>query len=813
MTSPAALAPRALIHVLTLVCALLLSGLLPAAAQPAPEAAGGAADTASETGAALEGLALQSFLEVLKNEGARQKLVEQLEKVTSEEAGADAAGAAEDGSGEGPALLEGEEAPAALAAPSLGGRIAEFTQRIGESAVEQIDAFLDSFRGSGSLWGGLSGDALPVIIDAFGKLLLVIAITVAVFLGLRFAAIPLFRRMGERAVHASAVRSLLIFVGGALLDALIVFAAWALGYAITLLAVGDYGAIGFRQALYLNAFLLVEMTKVVIRIILAPAAGRLRLINVSDSGARSLYRVCNVVVSVLGYGQLLVVPIVNRSVSTAAGLGVSALLAVLVLLFLVGAVLRFHKPVADWLARRIASGHFVDETEIATSGPVPDRMRVNGVMGSLIRLWHWFMLAFLAYMFVVVMTRPADVVFAYLTALGKVLLAALLGSLIVGAFGRAARRGIALPDELKKRLPLLERRLNKLVPKILIALRILVTVVVVLYALDVLGLADVSGWLSTDRGLNASGALVSVAFILLVAAAIWLAMNSWIDYRLNPDYGKAPTSREETLLSLLRNAATIALLLLTVMFALSEIGIDIGPLLASAGVLGLAIGFGAQKLVQDIITGVFIQLENAMNVGDVVTVGGTTGTVEKLTIRSVALRALDGTYHIIPFSSLDMVSNYMRDFAYFVCDMGIAYREDVNEAKQAMLDAFEELKSTESGAEIIGELEWFGLNSFGDSAVVLRARIKTKPGSQWGVGRAYNGIIKRIFDERGIEIPFPHQTLYFGEDKAGRTQALRLREVDRDTPEIEADSPDATRDRAAAPTEDAPPDVEPGVDR
>ena len=152
--------------------------------------------------------------------------------------------------------------------------------------------------------------------------------------------------------------------------------------------------------------------------------------------------------------------------------------------------------------------------------------------------------------------------------------------------------------------------------------------------------------------------------------------------------------------------------------------------------------------------------------------------IEKLTVRSVSLRDVQGTFHIIPFSSVDMVSNFMRDFSYFVCDMGIAYREDVEDAKQAMFDAFEKLRlDEEQRPNIIGDLEWFGLNSFGDSAIVVRARIKTVPGKQWALGRAYNGILKVIFDERGIEIPFPHQTIYFGEAKDGRTQALRLKQV------------------------------------
>jgi small conductance mechanosensitive channel len=209
---------------------------------------------------------------------------------------------------------------------------------------------------------------------------------------------------------------------------------------------------------------------------------------------------------------------------------------------------------------------------------------------------------------------------------------------------------------------------------------------------------------------------------------------------------------------------------------LAQIGLDIAPLLASAGVLGLAIGFGAQKMVQDIITGIFIQFEGVINVGDVISLNGTTGVVEKLTIRSVSLRDYQGVYHMIPFSSVDMVSNYMRDYGYFVCDMGVAYRESVTEVKAAMFAAFEELVSNdENRAKIIGDMEWFGLNAFGDSAIVLRSRIKTKPGDQWGIGRAYNEIVKRIFDERGIEIPYPYQTLTFAESKDGEIQPMRVK--------------------------------------
>jgi small-conductance mechanosensitive channel len=805
--------PARLLSAVAPFLALMLA-LLSALASPHAATAQGlvaqsgakAATTETETEAEAPG-PLSALLEVLRDEAARDALIAELERVTTETGPVDELQQA------------AEEVQRVEPRPSIGARIAQATQGIAEGLAEQANGILRSFSGGGTLMIGLSSLDLPVLWETFRSLILIIVITVAVWMGLRALATPVYRRMGERTAGANFLRIIFLFLGSTLLDAAVVVAAWALGYAITLLALGEFAQMGFRQALYLNAFLLVELVKVAIRAIVSPATGGLRLVNLSNSAAVRLNRHVNVVVSVLGYGQLFVVPLVNRNISFMAGLGISALLSAFVLVYLVILVIRHRDNVANWIARRLMADRVEEErdplppgdaasepaglagdaadpaleaaappaaataepaTGIApTAPPPPARKQLGGVLGTLTRTWHWFALGYLAFMFVTVISRSGRVVSDYLIGSGKVLAAALIGSLIVGAIGRALRHGVVLPEEMRRKLPLLEPRLNAIVPKVLIALRLLVALAVVIYTLGVIGLFNLSAWFSSPLGLEVSGRVVSVVLILLVAALIWLAVNSWIDYRLNPEVGKVPTSRETTLLSLFRNAFAIALLIFTLMFALAEIGLDIGPLLASAGVLGLAIGFGAQKLVQDIITGVFIQFENAMNVGDVVTVGGTTGVVEKLTVRSVSLRDVQGTFHIIPFSSVDMVSNFMRDFSYFVCDMGIAYREDVDEAKQAMFDAFEELKrDPDQRGNIMGEMEWFGLNSFGDSAVVVRSRIKTVPGTQWGLGRAYNGILKRIFDERGIEIPFPHQTIYFGEAKDGRTQALRLKQVE-----------------------------------
>jgi small conductance mechanosensitive channel len=349
--------------------------------------------------------------------------------------------------------------------------------------------------------------------------------------------------------------------------------------------------------------------------------------------------------------------------------------------------------------------------------------------------------------------------------------AIVLGIVVASVISRAITAGLRLPEEVRHRLPLLEARLNAFVPGMLHVVRSLVLLGVVLMIARAWGLFDVLSWAASAAGQEVVARIVSAGIILLLAALLWLALSSWIEYRLNPNRARQPSARARTLLALLRNALTVVIATVAFMLVLSEVGVNIAPLLAGAGVLGLAVGFGAQKLVQDIITGAFIQFENAINEGEVVTVAGTTGTVERLTIRSVGLRDLQGVYHIIPFSSVDAVSNFM--FGYHVAEIGIAYRENVEEARALMHAAFDELcQDPELGAAIFRPLDWHGLTAFGDSAVMLRARIKTRPGQQWAAGRAYNAIIKRLFDEHGIEIPFPHMTLYFGQDKEGMAPPL-----------------------------------------
>ncbi|MBW4963597.1 mechanosensitive ion channel domain-containing protein [Sulfitobacter sp. CW3] len=727
-----------------------------------------ASDTSSDAAAEGDQTPLATLLEVLKDDDARAELIADLERTVAPQ-NEDAQATGDETS---PATTGKEDM-------SIVGQIAATTQHFVETSAATVTTFWASLTGGVTggegVLSGLSGTELSVLLDALPGLLAVIVITFTIFLVLRYFARNRYARMGEKAENVGIFRSIALFVRSNLLDALIVIVAWAAGYLITLFAVGEAGEIGIRQSLYLNAFLLVEMTKVVIRAFLSPATSGLRIVPVSDFAARALNRYLNIVVSVLGYGQLLIVPIINQNINAAAASGVSALLSVIVLLYLVYVVLRRRKDVARWLQDDTAP-----ELSGSAADPAPVQERKDSVAMRVLRalagVWHWVVLGYIAAMFIVVMTQSGDVTWNAIEGSGKVLAAIIVAALLSGVLTRAVHRGISLPQDINEKLPLLERRINAFVPRAFSALRLILLICVLMFALDVIGMIDMKGWLESKFGLAVTTALVSVGVILTVAFGIWLALTSFVDYKLNPEYGAVPTSRETTLWGLMRNAATIALAVLTLMFVLSEIGLDIGPLLASAGVLGLAIGFGAQKMVQDIITGIFIQFENVINVGDVITVGGTTGTVEKLSVRSVSLRDVQGAFHMIPFSTVDMVSNYMRGFAYTVTDMGIAYRENIEEAKQAMFEAFDRMMKNEPeiADEIISELEWFGVQSLGDSAVVLRTRMKTKPGKQWGIGRMFNGYLKMVFDERGIEIPFPQQTIWLGENKDGTTQPFKI---------------------------------------
>lgn len=399
------------------------------------------------------------------------------------------------------------------------------------------------------------------------------------------------------------------------------------------------------------------------------------------------------------------------------------------------------------------------------------------LLHALAPVWYWIAIAgVLTAGFFGISLGPSGAAFV---GLAMVRTAAFLGVAIL--LSRLtewlANRGVRLPAPACDRYPALEHRVSAWGPLMLRGIHLVIMALLVAVLLEVWWALDLISLLTSPTGVAVIGQILSVLFILLLTALAWLLIMSWIEDRLNPEIGQgAPGAREKTLLTLFRNAAGIAIVIMAGMMLLAEFGVNIGPLIAGAGVIGLAVGFGAQKLVQDVITGIFIQIEDAIHTDDYITAAGISGTVERLSIRSLALRDLTGTLHIIPFSSVDLVSNFTRDFGYHLGVYGVAYRENIGEVIDQLQVAYDRLMDQGNiSYAVSGPLEVDGVTALDNSSVNIRVRIRTTPGMQWAVGRAFNRVVKETFDEAGIEIPFPHMTLWFGEDKQGQAPAAPLR--------------------------------------
>jgi small-conductance mechanosensitive channel len=252
---------------------------------------------------------------------------------------------------------------------------------------------------------------------------------------------------------------------------------------------------------------------------------------------------------------------------------------------------------------------------------------------------------------------------------------------------------------------------------------------------------------------------LNMGVVLLLAALLWEGINILLARTLF-GVGDGNESRVRTLLPLVRNVVFVIFAVLFGLVLLSELGINVAPLLAGAGIVGVAVGFGAQTMVKDFLTGFTIVLEDLVRVGDVVKIAGLTGGVEKITLRKVQLRDVAGIVYTIPYSQITTIENLTKDFSYYVMDIGVSYNEDTDRVVDVLRQVDENLRAdAEIGPKILEPLEILGVDRFADSAVVIKARIKTLPIQQWNVGREFNRRMKRAFDVAGIEIPFPQRTV------------------------------------------------------
>ena len=262
---------------------------------------------------------------------------------------------------------------------------------------------------------------------------------------------------------------------------------------------------------------------------------------------------------------------------------------------------------------------------------------------------------------------------------------------------------------------------------------------------------------------------IKIVVILLVALMSSKIIHSVVN-RLEKRFesaGSVPSEMEKrakTITGLLNTTITVIIYTAAAMMIITELGIAIGPLLAGAGIAGVAIGFGAQSLVKDVISGFFLLFENQIRVGDMVAVAGKTGLVEALNLRTTRLRDIEGNVHIIPNGVIDVATNCTKDWSRAPVEIGVAYKEDVDQVISVLEEVGESLRNDPVHQKSILEpMTILGLDSFGDSSVNIRMYFKVIPLKQWEISREFRKRVKRAFDEKGIEIPFPHRTLYMGE--------------------------------------------------
>ena len=276
----------------------------------------------------------------------------------------------------------------------------------------------------------------------------------------------------------------------------------------------------------------------------------------------------------------------------------------------------------------------------------------------------------------------------------------------------------------------------------------------------------VSYWRELDPDIQRAATLaVRITLILVLAWVLQAAAGRLI--RLFRGYMARRTAgdelaRIETLTRVFRNVAAIVILLVAGMLVLGELGISVAPILATAGVAGIAIGFGAQSLVKNFFTGFFLLLDDQIRTGDVVEVAGKGGLVEEVTLRYVRLRDLEGHVHFVPNGDITVVTNRTREYATAVIEVGIAYREDPEQAFAVMRKVADAMRAEPEWRDrMVADLEVLGVDKLGDSAVVLRARLRVVPPiQQWNVKREFLKRLKKAYDERGIEIPFPQLTIH-----------------------------------------------------
>ena len=662
--------------------------------------------------------------------------------------------------------------PVVVAADSVGAQLVVEGSQWASELGRQFEATAEAVGDVPLLWRWTIGTASDPaarerIVEAFWKLGVILVVARAVEWSTRRVLARARSFLDARApadepiadddpdasaheVHAARRRGLSVawrmlrrlpFVLAALLIDLVPVAVFAaVGHAMLTTPLGAQTNTRLMVLAVVDAYVICRVIMCVTRTFVSPANHRLRLIQCDDYWAAFIERWVRRLSAVAVFGFAM------AEVGLLFGLYRSAhdvftkLVALVVHILLVVVVLRSRHAVAHRLrARKGRQGALAAlQNHFATN-------------------WHYIAIFYIVALWLVAAAEIQNgyerLLRFFVVTTGTIIVARLVGIVLLGALDRSVRIGA----DTSAQYPGLEQRLLNYYPVVRAALIGMLSVATGLALLDAWGYSPISWFSGGQLGERLLSALTTSFITILVAVLVWEAANAGVESKVASLTRAAQTARAarlRTLLPMLRTALLVTIFIIAGLIVLSQVGVNIAPLLAGAGVLGVAIGFGSQKLVQDLITGLFLLLENTMQVGDVVTLAGLSGTVEYLSIRTIRLRALDGSVHIIPFSSVTTVTNQTRDFSYALVDLPIGLNEEPDRVAALLAGVAKGMRQEPRWQDAItADLEVMGVYAFTDTAWTMRVRIRTTPSQRWAVNREFNRRVKYCFDENAVQSP------------------------------------------------------------
>ncbi|MCA3382072.1 MAG: mechanosensitive ion channel [Roseomonas sp.] len=727
----------------------------PEPGNPIPQAP--AAEAMPRSGAASP--EVEALLKILQDDARRAELIRALRAAASEAEGAAPAA---------PASTE----PALLAPNTLGAQLLQGASQRLAGASDQLVAAVRTIADLPAVLSWLSSIVRdPItqsrVLDASWKVILVLGLGLVA----EWVAAHFLRRFRDQLdAHAPAeaagwtrLKRVPLVLGRLGLD-LVPIAAFAVVSYGLISAVHPLPSTQLVMLTANNAYIASCIIMAAARMLLSPASTHLRLLPVTDETAAY---------ATVWLRRIVVVLVTSYAAAEAGlqfGLPWSAydstlrIALLLVTLFLVIIILQNRQAVSDLLrAPELAEG---DE-------PTRSRAFLRGLRDRVADIWHLVAIAWLIAHWGVWALEIHQGFWRLTRVSVSTILILTFAKLADLALRRVIARAFRITPELSSRYPGLEARANRYLPVLKGSASLFIGGIALLFLLESWGIEAFSWFGHGKLGSRLISSIISITLTITLALVIWEGINAAIQRhleRLSRDAKAAQGARVRTLLPMLRTALLAIILIFVVLSILTEIGVNVAPLIAGAGVVGIAVGFGSQRLVQDVITGIFLLFEDAVAVGDVVQLGGLNGVVEHLSIRSIKLRAVDGSLHIIPFSAVTSVTNQTRDFAFAVIDVNVDYREDTDKVAETLRQIAGEMREDPRWRPVIrDDLDVMGVDRLGESGVVMRVRLKTEPSQRWAVAREMNRRIKRRFDELGIEIPYPHQKLVLEEKHPAQT--------------------------------------------